>query len=369
MRALHLEIKSLLDLGSEVQYKVSSDLTGEYEIFIFKDPCNGIPPFDQNDKMRYLFGNSRGLVSTTFYVPIKGGIGDTILVVELLLELQTLLKNKNLDCEFILEMPRARALLFKSFLQALNLEISIFNSEDLGPNTEFSFSYPLTVLEASPNPHRADQFNSTDIRNFLWRKWGFGNYERPEIAQDILTDLRIMIEQVQLGAVTDTPFILLGPAGSQEKMQLYKSWSPARWIDLINRALNEFTGNIVILDDEDLLNHFQSNPRVLYLRLSDYPVNGLSVLGQLILKSETCVFIDSGPAHLAGFLQKNAIVLWGPTSPLIYGHQNNTNLRLSTCPPCSASSRINFCIDQICMSEITSDLIWKCISRRLNEAK
>jgi len=52
----------------------------------------------------------------------------------------------------------------------------------------------------------------------------------------------------------------------------------------------------------------------------------LSELEVLIRKSYTVVTVDSFIQHYCWYLDKQAIVLWGKSDPLIFGHESNINL-------------------------------------------
>ncbi len=49
-------------------------------------------------------------------------------------------------------------------------------------------------------------------------------------------------------------------------------------------------------------------------------------LGDLILESDTAICVDSYLQHYYWFLKRRAIVLWGISDPVIFGHPENTNL-------------------------------------------
>ena len=49
-------------------------------------------------------------------------------------------------------------------------------------------------------------------------------------------------------------------------------------------------------------------------------------VGELIASCDTAVCVDSYLQHHCWFLNKKAIVLWGISDPLIFGHSIHTNL-------------------------------------------
>jgi ADP-heptose:LPS heptosyltransferase len=51
-----------------------------------------------------------------------------------------------------------------------------------------------------------------------------------------------------------------------------------------------------------------------------------SDLGKLILESKTAITVDSYLQHYYWFLKRRAIVLWGISDPVIFGHPENINL-------------------------------------------
>jgi len=52
----------------------------------------------------------------------------------------------------------------------------------------------------------------------------------------------------------------------------------------------------------------------------------LNDLNKIINESGTVICVDSFVQHYAWYLGKKAIVLWGPSDPLIFGHPENINL-------------------------------------------
>ncbi len=66
-----------------------------------------------------------------------------------------------------------------------------------------------------------------------------------------------------------------------------------------------------------------------------------------------CVLtIDSFPGHLAAAVGTPGVVLFGPSSPVAFGHRSNRNLRSMGCPPCADSLRRFDCEDTKCIDRI-----------------
>jgi len=84
---------------------------------------------------------------------------------------------------------------------------------------------------------------------------------------------------------------------------------------------------------------------------------------------------DSGPLHLGVTAGIHTIGLFGPESPILYGHQGEKHVSLSageTCSPCISVYRdkvVNCTKDAICMKKITVDKVFDVIIDILGQNK
>lgn len=84
------------------------------------------------------------------------------------------------------------------------------------------------------------------------------------------------------------------------------------WEELIS-MINEPIVQIGVEGEEQLVEDFRKN-----LPISD--------LKQLLKDCRTWISVDSFFQHLGWIENKQGIVLWGPSDPLIFGHPENINL-------------------------------------------
>ena len=75
-----------------------------------------------------------------------------------------------------------------------------------------------------------------------------------------------------------------------------------------------------------------------------------------------CVItVDSFPGHLAAATGTPAVVLFGPSSPEVFGHKGNTNIRPTRCHPCADTPRLPACIGHHCMKEFSHNEVHKAV--------
>jgi ADP-heptose:LPS heptosyltransferase len=87
------------------------------------------------------------------------------------------------------------------------------------------------------------------------------------------------------------------------------------------------------------------------------PSIGLRRFVALAKLFDCIITVDSFAGHLAAALGVTAVVLFGPTNALAFGHNGNRNIRPSACPVCADSKRLKECIDYKCMSQIAPESI------------
>lgn len=88
-------------------------------------------------------------------------------------------------------------------------------------------------------------------------------------------------------------------------------------------------------------------------------VPGLRCSTALFKRMSCIVTVDSFPGHLAAAVNTRAIVLFGPSNPLAFGHKSNINLRPSDCPVCANTPRIKRCKKPKCLEDISPASIVK----------
>ena len=86
-------------------------------------------------------------------------------------------------------------------------------------------------------------------------------------------------------------------------------------------------------------------------------VPGLRRSAALFKRMSCIVTVDSFPGHLAAAVNTPAVVLFGPSNPLAFGHKSNINIRTSDCETCANTSRIKQCKKPKCLEDIPPALI------------
>lgn len=129
-----------------------------------------------------------------------------------------------------------------------------------------------------------------------------------------------------------------------------KNYPLSLWQEVVDLLVEEYGDALIILEfprPGEQLRGTQPLPFVPGLRRT-----------AALFKHMSCVVtVDSFPGHLAAAVGTPAVVLFGPTNPLVFGHQQNTNIRTSDCPPCANTQRRKECRESKCLESIPPALI------------
>ncbi|MBU4269376.1 glycosyltransferase family 9 protein [Candidatus Dependentiae bacterium] len=113
-------------------------------------------------------------------------------------------------------------------------------------------------------------------------------------------------------------FILLAPNTTWES----KHWPQENWIELVKFLQKNLVNSKIVLTGthfgnqaKNILNFCKNNN----LKIIETPKFNLIQMAKLIEKSKLLLAPDTGLLHLADFLQKNAIGIFGPTKAKIHG--------------------------------------------------
>ena len=171
------------------------------------------------------------------------------------------------------------------------------------------------------------------------------------------------------GLEANDDYILIHPGVSlmSKQKQLIKSWERGRWLQLIERLLNE--GETVVMaggpDDADEIAYFKahlSHPRLIaaYGETRD-----LYQLGALIERSAAMVCVDSAPLHLAVALNAHVVGIFGPTDnrKLLPPDQAERFVAVThevSCRPCLWDTRNTTCDSLGCL-DIEVDAVYKAV--------
>ena len=166
-------------------------------------------------------------------------------------------------------------------------------------------------------------------------------------------------------------YIVLCPTNSHvsnENHRGYRSWPKDKWIDLINILLRETNLNIYLAGGADEKKYFKEF-YPLDKRVHD--ISGLTTIPELISIMKNAYYVvatDSGSAHVAGAVCKNVVCIHGPTnhfqSAPYQTHKNNVKVATLglDCSPCYDTDIIKKCQKNICMQELSADIVFTLIN-------
>jgi ADP-heptose:LPS heptosyltransferase len=87
-----------------------------------------------------------------------------------------------------------------------------------------------------------------------------------------------------------------------------------------------------------------------------WPLLTLRRAAALFRRVRCVVTVDSFSGHLASAVGTPAVVLFGPSSPKVFGHPRNWNIRLDACPPCFHPDEVG-CRQPECITEIAPSMV------------
>lgn len=95
----------------------------------------------------------------------------------------------------------------------------------------------------------------------------------------------------------------------------------------------------------------------------------LAGLQQIMASSALVLGHDSGPLHLAAYLARPTLALFGPSCPYRWGQYKARILHKNPgCSPCSLTARID-CRDPVCMRSLHLEEVWAGLQELLPRAK
>jgi hypothetical protein len=307
----------------------------------------------------------------TFLCPIDGGLGDTIVALEVISALRAhpALRGKG-PFRWIGVMEDSAATLYARLCADLGTFDRLLSQTDYeGFELEGSFELLDAMKGGTKIPAHVAMGSAWD---YLWASWGVpgafvahGETHRRRKLRRVLAGeyetLRVARRLPRAGR-----YVVICPEAIS--VSQWKSWTAAGWRALIARILKETTLDVVVCSSKKMFRRIANGleRRHLVSPLSDPTlVDDILPVAALLSQARAVVSVDTGTAQLSGLLQTPCVVLWGPTPPQIYGHRDNVNLRVSSCPSCWCSPRMRLCIDNVCMKEHSPALIWEVLEAAL----
>ncbi len=162
-------------------------------------------------------------------------------------------------------------------------------------------------------------------------------------------------------------YIIISPSNSHQKKNRlnYRAWENKKWIKLI-KLVSEKTQVVIIGNrGEDLF----------FEKLRPYPSNVIDLVAKTSLSdligviegASALVATDTGTAHIASATNTEVFALIGPTpadqtgpyrTPSNKVHILSANLE---CSPCYKTERMKQCRDNICMKQISTEMVYNSI--------
>ncbi|TQV64434.1 MAG: glycosyltransferase family 9 protein [Sulfurovum sp.] len=161
----------------------------------------------------------------------------------------------------------------------------------------------------------------------------------------------------------ESNFIVIAPSNSHNKKSgiNYRSWRFDYWKELIQKLSKEY--NLVILGakgEEDFFNH-----------IKPYPTNVTDLVGHLnigelvsvVKNAKASICTDSAIGHISAAVNTPVFVLMGPNSTIVdipFSTKENKIIPISlhlACSPCYKTIRMKQCKNNICMGNITPEMI------------
>lgn len=162
--------------------------------------------------------------------------------------------------------------------------------------------------------------------------------------------------------IKNTMCIVLGR--DPDKIRL---WYKNSWIALVNKLLNSYRYNLLILgakdsitNSEELYSEFKNNKRIFNLTGK----TSLNELAYILKNTRLLICVNGGIMHMASALNTPLISLSGPS---YYGWnaygKNSTNIRTNyrykICPCNSSKCKIRGKDNHYCMKEITPEIVFQ----------
>jgi ADP-heptose:LPS heptosyltransferase len=337
---------------------------------IKKDYGGGSEKIDPQYRKTILKRNFDFRKSKSMVFIIEGGIGDIVIGLESINNLRSLCqKIKRTKFEIIgVFHNRYISQFFERFLNHFPLFDRIID-EDNNCFVKYDverFTVGLDIIECN--------IAIDNVWNLNWAKWGIpGRFNPNDVAVSpgvLKKPLDKEYERLRLEAELPNPnqYILLSPTSNA--LSHLKTWPKSNWKRLQEKILRGTNKEILLLINKAWKNSVWKNERVFTYNYDENPesTDFLSLLS-FVQNAAGVVSVDSGPALAAGFLGRPCVTLWGPSSPIYFGHYRNFNMRMSLCPPCWMQERRLLCTKNACMSEIHSDDVYTALMSQMAERK
>jgi ADP-heptose:LPS heptosyltransferase len=154
-----------------------------------------------------------------------------------------------------------------------------------------------------------------------------------------------------------SPIIAIQPSSSRNTD--FKRWFPERYARLCDALVERLNATIILTWGPGGRKAVEEIQGLMIQRSYIACSTSLMELSALFQKCDIYIGGDTGPMHLACFSGLPAVVIYGPTDPLVnapYPHSHHRIVRVDLpCSPC----RDKTCERLDCMKQVTSEMVFK----------
>ena len=163
-------------------------------------------------------------------------------------------------------------------------------------------------------------------------------------------------------------FIIISPSNSHQKRNIinYRAWPNEHWKKLLQK-LSSTSLPVVLIgnkNEEEFFKHLQPYPENVIDLVGKTP---LSDLISVIELADALVATDTGTAHIASAVNTEVFALIGPTPANQTGPYQTKHNKVHIismhlpCSPCYKSEVMKQCKANICMQQITPEIVYESI--------
>ena len=167
---------------------------------------------------------------------------------------------------------------------------------------------------------------------------------------------------------------IVGINVNASELCLLRRWPPDYFVLLTEKLIEEYSSHIIFIGSKDDRNYVDSVVKLVDQGKKTYihDFSGKISLTQLAyLMSRLNLFIsnDSGPLHLAAYLNVPTVSFFGPETPIIYGPEGKADVvfyKQFSCSPCirAKNYKVSKCIDNRCLKTIIPEEVLGEIRRK-----
>ena len=191
--------------------------------------------------------------------------------------------------------------------------------------------------------------------NRLRSLYDFGSYLAPAVTISPSKGDEQFVDQLLNSFLKgNEPFVIIAPYSANSS----KTWGKQALISFINSITDQYGLKVVVigaLDNREDVEHMGSQTHSPILNLAGK--TNLIQLAALFKRSKIAVVHDSGPMHIASYMNTPLVALFGPTNPDHFGPWGavyNVVRRNSQCEPCldPKSSVTHDCLSAITPQDV-----------------